>query len=462
MMSCSPPERCTSAATPATGELVLMDSTGANPTQGNRVALAFVMAANATFAEALAARSALMAVVAAAGAVSGVPTFMAEGDSLTDLSTPTPGAQSWTQELKGLSGMPAGRYINAALSGQQAFEVDAQYDTQSKDYRPDGAYSNSGWFLPFIGTNDLAAGLGVSASTLLSRLQAVWDKGRADWPNVGRFTLLPRADVGWGAGMEAERVAANALVRANTTSGTTLFDLAAIPALQDPTNTTYFNADKLHLTGNGYATVALVVRAVILGTVPQVTVQPQPQTVNAGATATFTATATGSWNSLRWLRKPGGTGTAVPVVGGSTSSSPIAYTTGTTTASGGNHNSGDTYAVELTWDGGVVTSSFAPLTVLGAASMGGSIAGDEGGLSGGFSTVQGWETALPMYTLLAPGDHAFVFADLRPAPPSLYADEAAYYVDEAGQVVFVLDPSEHSWVEFGKMPVYVAGDFNGW
>jgi pullulanase len=64
--------------------------------------------------------------------------------------------------------------------------------------------------------------------------------------------------------------------------------------------------------------------------------------------------------------------------------------------------------------------------------------------------------------LLAPGDHAFAFADLRPAPPSLYADEAAYYVDDAGQVVFVLDPAEHSWVDFGKMPVYVAGDFNGW
>ncbi len=64
--------------------------------------------------------------------------------------------------------------------------------------------------------------------------------------------------------------------------------------------------------------------------------------------------------------------------------------------------------------------------------------------------------------LLAPGDHGFAFADLRPAAPSLYADEAAYYVDEAGSVVFVLDPAEHSWVEFGKMPVYVAGDFNGW
>lgn len=64
--------------------------------------------------------------------------------------------------------------------------------------------------------------------------------------------------------------------------------------------------------------------------------------------------------------------------------------------------------------------------------------------------------------LLTPGDKAFEFAELSPAEPSLYADEAAYYVDEAGQVVFMLDPAEHSWVDFSVTPVYVAGDFNGW
>jgi pullulanase/glycogen debranching enzyme len=64
--------------------------------------------------------------------------------------------------------------------------------------------------------------------------------------------------------------------------------------------------------------------------------------------------------------------------------------------------------------------------------------------------------------LLAPGDRAFAFADLRPAAPSLYAEEAAYYVDDSGQVVFVLDPAEHTWIDFGTMPVYVAGGFNGW
>jgi pullulanase/glycogen debranching enzyme len=68
-------------------------------------------------------------------------------------------------------------------------------------------------------------------------------------------------------------------------------------------------------------------------------------------------------------------------------------------------------------------------------------------------------TSLP---LLASGDKAFSFSDLSPAEPSLYADEAAYYVDEAGQVVFMLDPAEHSWIDFSVMPVYVAGDFNGW
>ena len=68
----------------------------------------------------------------------------------------------------------------------------------------------------------------------------------------------------------------------------------------------------------------------------------------------------------------------------------------------------------------------------------------------------------PSLPLLAPGDKAFAFADLCPAAPSLYADEASYYVDEAGQLVFVLDPAEHSWVDFASMPVYVAGDFNGW
>jgi pullulanase/glycogen debranching enzyme len=64
--------------------------------------------------------------------------------------------------------------------------------------------------------------------------------------------------------------------------------------------------------------------------------------------------------------------------------------------------------------------------------------------------------------LLTPGDKAFAFTDLSPAEPSLYAEEAGYYVDDAGQVVFMLDPADYSWMNFDETPVYVAGDFNGW
>jgi pullulanase/glycogen debranching enzyme len=64
--------------------------------------------------------------------------------------------------------------------------------------------------------------------------------------------------------------------------------------------------------------------------------------------------------------------------------------------------------------------------------------------------------------LLAPGEKAYELASLEPAPPELFSEEAAYFVDAAGRLVFVLDPAGHSWIDFTRTPVYVAGDFNGW
>ncbi len=64
--------------------------------------------------------------------------------------------------------------------------------------------------------------------------------------------------------------------------------------------------------------------------------------------------------------------------------------------------------------------------------------------------------------LLQPGDNAFTLASLEPAQPEIYAWTAAYFVDAQGKLVFVLNPAEHSWIDFDRTPVYVAGDFNGW
>lgn len=127
------------------------------------------------------------------------------------------------------------------------------------------------------------------------------------------------------------------------------------------------------------ATALLVMGAAPTG--PTITTQPGAQSVTAPAAATFTAAFTGTATSVAWKRKPGGTGTAVDVVGGTGAtalgSGTVSYTTGASSVSGGNHNNGDTYGFVL--QPGDVTSAFAALTVgapsdTTAPTLGGSIA----------------------------------------------------------------------------------------
>ncbi len=66
---------------------------------------------------------------------------------------------------------------------------------------------------------------------------------------------------------------------------------------------------------------------------------------------------------------------------------------------------------------------------------------------------------LPIFT---PGEKAFSLAAVEQARPELYAEAAGYFVDADRQLVFVLDPAEHAWIDFTRTPVYVGGDFNGW
>lgn len=55
--------------------------------------------------------------------------------------------------------------------------------------------------------------------------------------------------------------ALNTLIRSDATIYDRLADLGANPLLQDATNTTYFNADKLHLVAAGQSAAAEVVAA---------------------------------------------------------------------------------------------------------------------------------------------------------------------------------------------------------
>ena len=54
------------------------------------------------------------------------------------------------------------------------------------------------------------------------------------------------------------------------------------------------------------------------------------------------------------------------------------------------------------------------------------------------------------------------YLSVFPLPASDYGLKSGYYVDEAGRVVFVFDPSRYGDVDYKVESIYVAGGFNGW
>jgi lysophospholipase L1-like esterase len=115
------------------------------------------------------------------------------------------------------------------------------------------------------GTNDLATG--VAAATAYEDLrQYCLDRRAVGW-EVVVATMLPRSFAGDDADTETERSAFNALIRANWSSfADALADVAAdtrIGDAGDENDTTYYDADKAHMTTAGYAVVAEVVAAAL-------------------------------------------------------------------------------------------------------------------------------------------------------------------------------------------------------
>lgn len=82
---------------------------------------------------------------------------------------------------------------------------------------------------------------------------------------VAVMTCLPSQLAGLYAGFESDRTIVNSYIRANYLSfADKLIDVAADTRLQTPTDTTYFNADKLHLNSVGYGVVSDICVPVIL------------------------------------------------------------------------------------------------------------------------------------------------------------------------------------------------------
>lgn len=181
-----------------------------------------------------------------------------DGDSRT-IGTTSP----YPTQMMVLSGMVAKNYgwWNSGVSGQTvsdfaadaAAEIDAQYRT------PLGSHQIC---IVWGGVND--ANAGASAATIYSRLQAYWAARRAAGWKVIAVTEIDAQDagrnaVGWHSTLYP---ALNVLIKSDATLYDAVVDLGADSRLQDATNTTYFNADKVHLTDTGYGVVASLVGAV--------------------------------------------------------------------------------------------------------------------------------------------------------------------------------------------------------
>jgi len=118
----------------------------------------------------------------------------------------------------------------------------------------------------WIGTNDCDAGTAVGTietniTTIVSTLQGYGYK-------VAILTITPYGGAGKNPGFDACRAALNTWILANSAAADYVIDSGDAAALSDPSNTTYYSTDKLHLTEVGQAVVAALVFAGVSSIAP--------------------------------------------------------------------------------------------------------------------------------------------------------------------------------------------------
>lgn len=179
--------------------------------------------------------------------------IVCEGDSRT-----TESSISWPMQ----AGFTTAGFADVATSGDKVSDMITQA-TNTIDPLIRGLLTNVA--VVWGGLNDATAG--ASATTIYNRLVS-WCQGRRA---AGfRVVVCTEIDaqsaatdaVGWHSTIYP---ALNTLIRNNwSTFADGLADLAANSALQDATNTTYYNADKVHLVSAGYAVVSNIIKPVVL------------------------------------------------------------------------------------------------------------------------------------------------------------------------------------------------------
>jgi hypothetical protein len=109
-----------------------------------------------------------------------------------------------------------------------------------------------------IGTNDLANG--TSGTATLALIYQYCDYMHSQGWIVQLGNIMARNDTNWSSAKEIERGVVNAgIASTGLQHADQLVSFTSDARLLDPNNTTYFNADKLHLNTTGYAIRAAIV-----------------------------------------------------------------------------------------------------------------------------------------------------------------------------------------------------------
>jgi len=186
-----------------------------------------------------------------------------DGNSLTyGTGASDPATESYPAQLAALQPGWTVKNFGAPsnTTAQRATAAPTEIDTYYGDGRPKNVAVL--WEI----TNDLYFG-GVVADAITRYVS--WCQGRqAAGYSVVAATVLPRSDAGTPGSFEADRQTANTYIRANWASfADALADVAAdtrIGDAGDELDTTYYNADKVHLNATGYGVVAGIIQTAVL------------------------------------------------------------------------------------------------------------------------------------------------------------------------------------------------------
>jgi lysophospholipase L1-like esterase len=155
---------------------------------------------------------------------------------------------------------------NDAVSAQTIDDMDAQTSvTATYDSRKGNQV-----LVVWAGTNDIY--FGATGAATYALLAAYCAARRAVGFKVVVLTCLPRSNAGTPAGFNTDRATLNTSIRANwATFADALADVAADSRIGDDgdeLDTTYFDADKVHMNATGYGVIASIVKTAIGTIVP--------------------------------------------------------------------------------------------------------------------------------------------------------------------------------------------------